>query len=294
LKLWILGTVIASLAGGLVEARESAEKRHYFTKVLRSYLVTIDRGLTQAQRGSLDAGMRQALAEGFESLKPKLSPKRLQDLGDTLKKLETATDAGDVKLMRDYRGLVFEAFRVVTIPTQTPEIHLGIEVYKEHCAACHGATGHGDGKLAQNKRFPMVPPPPHLDRLAEEGQRTAFSYYNLLLMGVEGTPMQAYDVSLTDDQRWSLAFYLMARPFQGGKPELWVPEEVWKSLAAADQVKLQDSFGTLEQLADYDDTELAKQMRKLFPERKDAEIAALMQSLRRSLPYFSRTPRLKR
>jgi hypothetical protein len=87
---------------------------------------------------------------------------------------------------------------------------------------------------------------------------------------------------------------LMARPFQGGKPELWVPEEVWKSLAAADQVKLQDSFGTLEQLADYDDTELAKQMRKLFPERKDAEIAALMQSLRRSLPYFSRTPRLKR
>jgi mono/diheme cytochrome c family protein len=56
------------------------------------------------------------------------------------------------------------ASRQDTAPTTTPvqTTYSGSDLFKTYCAACHGASAHGDGPLAAN----MKTPPPDLTRFA--------------------------------------------------------------------------------------------------------------------------------
>jgi mono/diheme cytochrome c family protein len=93
---------------------------------------------------------------------------------------------------------------VTAVPTAssspTPTDTDGTRLYARYCAACHGASGKGDG---QNARFLPVPPADHTARSAM-AQRSDDSLYDTIFAG--GVPMNrsaympAYGETLTREQ----------------------------------------------------------------------------------------------
>ncbi len=97
-----------------------------------------------------------------------------------------------------------EVLTVTLTPAQLPDIALGKKIFQTNCVACHGATGAGDGVLAAS----LNPPPTNfLDRQRMD-HLSIFALYNTVTLGVAGTSMAPYGKALTEEERWSVAFYL--------------------------------------------------------------------------------------
>lgn len=280
--------------GANLQARDDKELRKYYTKALRLHIYNVDRALLEADEASQLSSVRLVkLSNDFEALKLKLSPAKQIDFKEKLTGLSNAKGAQLIEQLLEYRRWVLTSFRVIDIPNQNPNLTEAQIVYRRQCAACHGATGLSDGKLAMNKRFPMNPPPTNLKKLAEKGLWTPFSYYNLLLTGVPGTSMQAYDVDMTDSERWSLAFYLSAYPFSEPNKSTWDAEELWAKGQSEQRGEWQKALGSLDILAEKSDYELKKTLQ--VPEGNhprsgvngDSEVVFL----RRTLPFLSNAPR---
>jgi high-affinity iron transporter len=89
-------------------------------------------------------------------------------------------------------------------PRSTPDLAAAKALYQIHCAGCHGTKGYGDGSAAQN----LDPEPSNFHDQARQGQRSIYSLFNTLTLGVPGTGMPSFQQSLSDSQRWALAFFI--------------------------------------------------------------------------------------
>ncbi len=96
------------------------------------------------------------------------------------------------------------AYPVPTAPAHTPELARGAALYQANCAACHGATGHGDGPAGAA----LSPPPIDFTDVARADQRSLLSLYEVITQGVDGTSMASYERTLSAPERWDLAFYV--------------------------------------------------------------------------------------
>ena len=78
------------------------------------------------------------------------------------------------------------------------------------CAACHGATGKGDGELAQeltNTAGEPIRPADLTQRKLKSGVGPK-AIYRTIMTGLDGTPMPSYGDSLSPDEGWDLALYI--------------------------------------------------------------------------------------
>lgn len=94
-------------------------------------------------------------------------------------------------------------YRVTVVPRKVPDLQHGQNLFSQHCAACHGAAGSGDGALGRT----LEPPPTNFTDAERYRQRTLYGLYNTITQGVAGTGMRGYG-ELSDHDRWSLAFYV--------------------------------------------------------------------------------------
>lgn len=101
------------------------------------------------------------------------------------------------------RHLMMANFDLELVPRLVPNIETGAALYQQHCAACHGATGRGDGPVAAS----LAPAPTDFHDAARARERSVFGLYNTITLGVNGTAMTGFD-ALSDQARWSLAFYV--------------------------------------------------------------------------------------
>jgi high-affinity iron transporter len=99
-------------------------------------------------------------------------------------------------------------------PLQMPARERGGVLYGEACAACHGASGRGDGR-----RAPELEPPPRSfhDPDAMDAMSPARAYA-AITRGISDTAMAAFDL-LPVSERWSLAFFAVALRHAGGDAE---------------------------------------------------------------------------
>lgn len=103
------------------------------------------------------------------------------------------------------------AYPIPTTPTQAPNLAQGAALYQQQCAACHGATGDGHGPAGA-----MLDPPPIAFTDAERADlRSPLSLYQAISQGIQGTAMQGYGDTLSDAQRWSLAYYTGSLAYAG-------------------------------------------------------------------------------
>jgi thiosulfate dehydrogenase len=81
----------------------------------------------------------------------------------------------------------------------------GIELYREHCAICHGtAKGEASASPVAKGEYPR---PPQLATDGVEDDPEGFSYW-IIKHGIRWTGMPSWDGTLTDEQIWTLALFL--------------------------------------------------------------------------------------
>jgi high-affinity iron transporter len=90
-------------------------------------------------------------------------------------------------------------------PKTWPNLERGKALYQTACAACHGATGRGDGYAAAH----IQPPPANFRDVARMKTLAPFHAFNTIRLGVSGTAMPGFSM-LGDDDTWSLAFYIVS------------------------------------------------------------------------------------
>ena len=101
------------------------------------------------------------------------------------------------------RRAIVDAYKLRLAPRAAPDLEKGKALYAQHCAACHGVEGRGDGPAAKG----LEPAPSNFHDLERMAQRSVYGLYNTITLGVEGTSMVSFE-QLAEAERWALAFYV--------------------------------------------------------------------------------------
>ncbi|MEB0113123.1 cytochrome c/FTR1 family iron permease [Variovorax sp. RTB1] len=87
-------------------------------------------------------------------------------------------------------------------PSKPPDLVRAKVLFEANCAACHGATGGGDGPLSAK----LTPPPIAFTDRDRARSRSVLALYQVVSQGVAGTSMPSF-ATLSDEDRWALAFF---------------------------------------------------------------------------------------
>jgi copper transport protein len=90
------------------------------------------------------------------------------------------------------------------IPATADSIELGSLIYQQHCAACHGPTGAGNGPQAAA----LNPKPANLRVHLAPGLHSDAQIFAWLTNGLPNTAMPAFGDTLSEDQRWQVINYI--------------------------------------------------------------------------------------
>lgn len=101
----------------------------------------------------------------------------------------------------------------LSLPQSLLSLEESRTLYQSQCIACHGTSGQGDGPLAAQ----LEPPPTNFHDRERAENRSLLGLYDAISNGIDGTAMTAFG-NLTDQQRWSLAFYVGGLAFAGAEP----------------------------------------------------------------------------
>jgi len=101
--------------------------------------------------------------------------------------------------------LFSEHLNVISYPSVAPNLSRGQSLYEENCSKCHGLEGDGKGPSAEE----LDPPPPRSFQEPRMNQLAPHQIFNALTFGVEGTEMPSHLESLSDQERWDIAFFVM-------------------------------------------------------------------------------------
>ena len=91
-------------------------------------------------------------------------------------------------------------------PAATMVIRDGEDLYRQHCAACHGVNGQGDGEAGKD----LTPPPALLAQLIK--RRRSIDEYLLWTISEGGkrfgSDMPAFKATLDDNEIWQIVTYM--------------------------------------------------------------------------------------
>lgn len=113
-----------------------------------------------------------------------------------------ADGAEVARLAHQAEALLVAAYPIPVAPKALPDLKKGATLFQAQCAACHGATGGGDGPLAAK----LEPPPIAFTDRERARSRSLMALYQVVSQGVSGTSMPSF-ASLPDEDRWALAFF---------------------------------------------------------------------------------------
>ncbi len=94
----------------------------------------------------------------------------------------------------------------IDLPTTPLDSATGHKLYSANCASCHGDRGIGDGPAAST----LSMKPPAIGSRDSIPDLTAALTFNVVSVGIGGTPMPAFSESLTAQQRWEVVNYVYA------------------------------------------------------------------------------------
>lgn len=141
----------------------------------------------QLQQGSDVFSLALSLQD---AIKAKYNP---ADLAPIIQQLRT-------ELLKSIPKLSFSGHLLTREATQT--------LFEQNCAACHGQKGKGNGPLAAS----LNPFPTDFTDKQRAENRSILGLYDTISNGIKGTAMPVFS-ELSDQQRWSLAFYVGSLAF---------------------------------------------------------------------------------
>ena len=111
---------------------------------------------------------------------------------------------------RELRQLLLTLSPQLSLPAELISSSAIKPLFAENCASCHGDIGNGDGPLASG----LNPAPTDFTDRERAMNRSLLGLYDAISDGIEGTAMPGFG-QFTDQQRWSLAFYVGGLAFAG-------------------------------------------------------------------------------
>jgi mono/diheme cytochrome c family protein len=109
--------------------------------------------------------------------------------------------------------------KTVPIPTSEANYLAGAQLYKDHCAVCHGLPGQKATAIASG----MFPKPPELMRGKGVTDDEPGETYWKVVHGIRLTGMPGFRESLTDNQAWQVSILLANKLPDTVKPLLTNP-----------------------------------------------------------------------
>jgi high-affinity iron transporter len=100
------------------------------------------------------------------------------------------------------------------LPTAPLDLGRGKVLYTQNCSSCHGVAGLGDGPAAKASPIPVPP----IGSASEAADLTPTLAYNVVTVGVRGTPMPEFANTLSPQDRWNVINYIYE--LRGQKMEL--------------------------------------------------------------------------
>lgn len=199
-----------------------------------------------AEMREFSASVRDRIA-GLPSTPAK--PTLAAEAGDLVRAIEAKASAADVAARAHKLGAeLLSAYPTPLAPTKAPDLARGAALYVEQCAACHGASGRGDGPNAKT----LNPPPVAFADIERARQRSLFGLYQVIGQGLDGTAMPSF-AHLPSDERWALAFYVGRFAFS--EDAALAGERLWASDA-----QLRGQFPNLQALTQTSPAALAAQL----------------------------------
>jgi len=104
------------------------------------------------------------------------------------------------------------------VPSRTPSLARGAEIWQQQCSSCHGLVGGGDGPAA----IGLTPKPAVLANAVLLADVTPLDFYRRVTIGVAGTAMPSYESRLSADDRWAVSAYATLLRYPAAKGN--VPE----------------------------------------------------------------------
>ncbi|EKF73083.1 cytochrome c family protein [Alcanivorax hongdengensis A-11-3] len=149
------------------------------------------------------------LAEGIAKLPASDGKAELSDQAARLRDaVSMKAPVTDIKaLTRAIHDTLVGSYGIPVMPRSAPDLARAKQLYRENCMACHGARGQGDGPAAAA----LEPAPTDFTDIDRYGDRSLLGLYTTISQGVEGTAMAAFAPSLSESDRWGLAFYVGSR-----------------------------------------------------------------------------------
>jgi high-affinity iron transporter len=170
------------------------------------------------------------------------------------------------ELAQQIKDRLIKTYNIATHPKALPSYANTRTLYLENCAQCHGETGQGDGP-GRDSMNPKTPAPANFTEVDFMAGLSPFKVYNTTTFGIDNTAMASF-AAIPDEQRWQLAFYVMALRFSA---ENAAAGENWlkgKSVPA--------SLTSTATLASSSDDDLSGLIKKHFPDAPGGQVLAYL------------------
>ena len=120
----------------------------------------------------------------------------------------------DIKLIHARFNGALGAAGAMDLPSAPLDTARGHQLYTQNCASCHGDKGLGDGIAAAASPLPVPP----IGSKSQTPDLTPALAYNVVSVGIRGTPMVSFAGTLSPQDRWNVVNYIYT--LRGTKMEL--------------------------------------------------------------------------
>ena len=103
---------------------------------------------------------------------------------------------------------IAQRFALAMLPPGQPDLARGARIYRQACAACHGAQG----TPPPPERLPLSTRPPAFASKPEAGRLSPQRIFSAATYGMPGTAMPSFGDALTEADRWDVAFFALTLP----------------------------------------------------------------------------------
>ena len=194
-----------------------------------------------------------------------------KDLATLIAHIKKKTGEDQVpELAQQIKDRLVNTYKIVTYPKALPSYASARTIYLQNCAQCHGESGKGDGPGRESMN-PKTPEPANFNDAEFMAGLSPFKVYNTTTFGIDKTAMASF-AALPDDQRWQLAFYVMALRFPA---ESATAGENWLK-----GKRVPDDLVSVAALATSSDEDLSDRIKKHFA---DAPVEQILAYLRRGI-----------
>ena len=120
----------------------------------------------------------------------------------------------DIRLLHARFNGALGTAGAMDLPTAPLDTVRGHQLYTQNCASCHGDKGLGDGVAAHGSPLPV----PAIGSKTKTPALSPALAYNVVSVGVRGTPMASFAATLSPQDRWNVVNYVYT--LRGTKMEL--------------------------------------------------------------------------